>query len=404
MFAGLIKNEFIKTFAKKKTYIVLFLFLVVCTAITVISYNNEKTYLASLDPATKVENIEEEIGYMKESIRYLTEDPSLSEEMKVKELEGSQTYLKELEADLVEARAALARNEAYDWRAEALKELEFNKAELATTKDADSKAFFESEIVRIEYHLANDIPINESSLNTAFNYLRLSITVIIMGFLAFGLILFGGDIMSGEYTPGTLKFLLIQPVTRTKVLMSKYLVTVATALGLVLGIQILSALAIATINGFGSLNLPLLVGQKYEIQLQNGFEQVVAVAGSGHFIGQGEYILKALLFEALFIATMVAFTTMVSVLVKSSVIAFTVLIATLLGTNIIYNLSSAYRSLSTYFFIHLTDVDGILTGNIIAQTGVLNFSYALSIIVFLVSTVVLLGISITVFKKRDILI
>ena len=404
MFAGLIKNEFIKTFAKKKTYIVLFLFLVVCTAITVISYNNEKAYLASLDPATKVENIEEEIGYMKENIRYLTEDPSLSEEMKVKELEGSQTYLKELEADLVEARAALARNEAYDWRAEALKELEFNKAELATTKDADSKAYLESEIVRIEYHLANDIPINESSLNTAFNYLRLSITVIIMGFLAFGLILFGGDIMSGEYTPGTLKFLLIQPVTRTKVLMSKYLVTVATALGLVLGIQILSALAIATINGFGSLNLPLLVGQKYEIQLQNGFEQVVAVAGSGHFIGQGEYILKALLFEALFIATMVAFTTMVSVLVKSSVIAFTVLIATLLGTNIIYNLSSAYRSLSTYFFIHLTDVDGILTGNIIAQTGVLNFSYALSIIVFLVSTVVLLGISITVFKKRDILI
>jgi len=404
MFAGLIKNEFIKTFAKKKTYIVLFLFLVVCTAITVISYNNEKAYLASLDPATIVENIEEEIGYMKENIRYLTEDPSLSEEMKVKELEGSQTYLKELEADLVEARAALARNEAYDWRAEALKELEFNKAELATTKDADSKAYLESEIVRIEYHLANDIPINESSLNTAFNYLRLSITVIIMGFLAFGLILFGGDIMSGEYTPGTLKFLLIQPVTRTKVLMSKYLVTVATALGLVLGIQILSALAIATINGFGSLNLPLLVGQKYEIQLQNGFEQVVAVAGSGHFIGQGEYILKALLFEALFIATMVAFTTMVSVLVKSSVIAFTVLIATLLGTNIIYNLSSAYRSLSTYFFIHLTDVDGILTGNIIAQTGVLNFSYALSIIVFLVSTVVLLGISITVFKKRDILI
>ena len=404
MFAGLLKNEFIKTFAKKKTYIVLFLFLVVCTAITVISYNNEKAYLASLDPATKVENIEQEIGYMKESIRYLTEDPSLSEEMKVKELEGSQTYLKELEADLVEARAALARNEAYDWRAEALKELEFNQAELATTKDADSKAYLESEIVRIEYHLANDIPINESSLNTAFNYLRLSITVIIMGFLAFGLILFGGDIMSGEYTPGTLKFLLIQPVTRTKVLMSKYLVTVATALGLVLGIQILSALAIATINGFGSLNLPLLVGQKYEIQLQNGFEQVVAVAGSGHFIGQGEYILKALLFEALFIATMVAFTTMVSVLVKSSVIAFTVLIATLLGTNIIYTLSSAYRSLSTYFFIHLTDVDGILTGNIIAQTGVLNFSYALSIIVFLVSTAVLLGISITVFKRRDILI
>lgn len=404
MFAGLIKNEFIKTFAKKKTYIVLFLFLVVCTAITVISYNNEKAYLASLDPATIVENIEEEIGYMKESIRYLTEDPSLSEEMKVKELEGSQTYLKELEADLVEARAALARNEAYDWRAEALKELEFNQAELATTKDADSKAYLESEVVRIEYHLANDIPINESSLNTAFNYLRLSITVIIMGFLAFGLILFGGDIMSGEYTPGTLKFLLIQPVTRTKVLMSKYLVTVATALGLVLGIQILSALAIATINGFGSLNLPLLVGQKYEIQLQNGFEQVVAVAGSGHFIGQGEYILKALLFEALFIATMVAFTTMVSVLVKSSVIAFTVLIATLLGTNIIYTLSSAYRSLSTYFFIHLTDVDGILTGNIIAQTGVLNFSYALSIIVFLVSTAVLLGISITVFKRRDILI
>lgn len=404
MFAGLIKNEFIKTFAKKKTYIVLFLFLVVSTAITVISNNNEKSYLASLDPATKVENIQREIGYMKENIRYITEDPAIPEDMKAKELEGSQTYLKELEADLAEAQAALARNETYDWRAEALKELEQDKVALTTARDADSKANLESEILRIEYHLENDIPINESNLNTAFNYLRLSITVIIMGFLTFGLILFGGDIMSGEYTPGTLKFLLIQPVTRTKVLMSKYLVTLASALGMVLGVQILSALAIATVNGFGSFNLPMLVGQKYETQLRDGFEQVVTIAGSGHFIGQGEYILKALLFEALFIATMIAFTTMVSVVVKSSVIAFTVLIATLLGTNIIYNISSVYRSLSTYFFLHLTDVDGILSGRIIAQTGALNFSYTLSIFILLVSTVILLGISITIFKKRDILI
>jgi ABC-2 type transport system permease protein len=101
---------------------------------------------------------------------------------------------------------------------------------------------------------------------------------------------------------------------------------------------------------------------------------------------------------------MIAFTTMISVVVKSSVIAFTVLIATLLGTNIIYNISSVYRSLSTYFFLHLTDVDGILSGRIIAQTGALNFSYALSIFILLVSTMILLGISITVFKKRDILI
>lgn len=404
MFLGLVKNEFIKIFAKKKTYIILLLFVALSVVIAVIGEQGERSYLRSIDPAYKIENIEREIGYQTDYLDSIKNSKEMSETDKKRELENNASYISQLETDLASAKAELENSSTYDWTADAKTQLEALKVELAATDDKEQTIYLNQQIRNLEVHLEKNIPIDEENLNTGFNYLRLSISVIMAGFLAFGLILFSGDIMSGEYNPGTLKFLLIQPVTRIKVLISKYLVTVAASIGLILGFQTLFFIGVGAVKGFGHVNLPLYIGQRFEAVLQNGVMNFTQINGTGSFIGQGQYILRGLFLEALFIAAMVAFITMVSVITKSTVISFTVLIATLLGSNILYTLSTTYRKLGAYIFLHHTNIDGILSGNIIMETQNLGFTYSLSVIVLLLSCVTFLGIAMTIFKKRDILI
>lgn len=404
MFMGLIKNETIKLFSKSKTYIIILLFLALSAMIAFIAHDTEKYYLQSMDPEFRVEQLEEEIGYAEDNIRYINEDKDLSEEDRASEIRHMETYLADLQADLARAKDVLQKGEAYDWRTGARSKLETYKQQLADSPDEESRSYFESEITLLEYHLEKDIDPELSQRNNGLNYLRLSLMVILSGFLAFGLILFAADIMSGEYNPGTLKFLLIQPVTRIKVLVSKYLVTTLSAILLIVGSQLVFVLIIGLVKGFGSLDYPVLMGQSFQRVVRDGVTSVVPLAGTGSYETLSRFLLQGLALEILFIAAMVAFINMISVISKSSVMAFTVLIGTLLGTNIVYSLSSAYRRLSPYIFLHHTNVEGILSGSIMQETGALNFTFPLSVMVLLVTTGIFLTISMIIFKKRDVLI
>jgi ABC-2 type transport system permease protein len=147
-----------------------------------------------------------------------------------------------------------------------------------------------------------------------------------------------------------------------------------------------------------------MMGERYKEVFEEGYRVLRVIPSSGTLVDFSQYLLQGLLLEILFIFAMVAFIMMVSVISKSTVMAFTVLIGTLLSTNIVYSLSTTYRSLSPFIFLHHTNVNGILSGRIIQETGLLSFTYPLSIIVLTLSTLVFLGISMVIFKKRDILI
>lgn len=404
MFKGLMQNEFIKIFSKLKTYVILLLFVALSAMIAFIAQDTENYFLESVDPTQKVIQLEDQVEYLKQDLKNISQFEDWTEEEKAMEIKNIESSMEYTEKELLQAKEDLKNNATYDWKKDATEQLNQSKVELSNTTDPQYKAIIEQEIQRLTYHLENDISIAEPNLNTGFNYLNMSMMVILNGFMAFGLILFNADIMSGEYTPGTLKFLLIQPVTRIKVLLSKYFATVLTSLGLIVGVQLLFATGIGLIKGFGSASLPMLMGERYKVVLEEGFKVLRVIPNSGTMGDLGGYLLKGLLIEVLFIFAMVAFITMVSVISKSTVMAFTILIGTLLGTNIVYSLSSVYRKFSPYIFLHYTDVNGILSGQIIQNTGVLHFTYLFSIIILTVSTIVFLGISMIIFKKRDILI
>lgn len=404
MFLALIKNEFIKLFTKKKTYIIILLFVILLGIIVAVGEASEKNYIKHNNPAYRIENNQRQIEYEKQYIDRMKTDENMPKEDIDMQIKYSEEYIKNLEDEIKSLQQQLEYNSKEDWKEAAKIQLEEMKKSLSDIENENQKAFQSKEIERLETHIKYDIPLDEENFNKGSNYLYMSIMFISTLFLAFGLVLFNSDNISGEYNPGTMKFLLIQPVTRIKVLLSKYIVMVISSLGLIAGIQLIFYVGVGLIKGFGSFYRPMLVGIEYEKVLENGVEIVRQISNSGYYISLGEYILRMLFLQGLFIITMTAFIYMISTISKSSVISMTVGIGFLLGSNILYSLSTTYRRFSSFIFIHFSDFGNIVTGRIIGDTKALNFTFPMVVLISLATTAVFITVSSIFFKKRDILI
>ena len=407
MFFGLIKNEFIKLFSKIKTYIIIGLFVLLCLFVLYISHSTEKM----TSPEYMIEMVEMQIKWEKSKMEDTQNDENMSDDEQEQSINHSKEYIESLERELDYLNKE-AEGEEYDWRQDYKDQISSLKEDLASypakkdaTKDeADDIERWEQRIEELELKLASNTSPKDDYKNTGINYLYLAIDVISVGFLAFGLILFNGDSVSNEYNPGTFKFLLIQPVTRAKVLLSKYFVMASTSIGLILGVQGIFFVIVGLIKGFGNFSRPILVGLEYERVVSHGQLVVEQVAGSGYFIPLWNYILRVLILEVLFIITLSAFAFMISTIAKSSMISNTIAICTLLGTSIAYGMSAKYKSISHLIFLHFSNIDQITTGTIVGSTGSTYFTYPVVVIVSIVSTIVFIAISLGVFKKRDLLI
>lgn len=400
MFLGLLKNELIKLFAKKKTFIIWGLFILLCVMLVVVNETAEKNYLKYNSPEAQVENLTREIANQEDNLKSIQSDTSISKEDKKINIEQTKAYLESLKEQLVSAKASL--DSSTDWKSNLKNQIEEQKKVVESTSDTDSKKDQERELKRLQLHLDNNVPLNDQNYNTGINFYILNITMIAASFLAIGLTLFNGDNVSNEYNPGTLKFLLVQPVSRIKVLLSKYVIMLLSSTVLIMVTQFLFFLGVGIIKGFGSFNRPYLVGLKYEYVYTNGQKFISEVPGSGHFIFLWQYLLEALALQLLFLIVMVTFILLISTISKSSVVTMTVLICAILGSNIVYSLSTTYRKASPFIFLHYANIDDILTGQIVMRTGSFLFTWQTVAGVSALSTIIFLGISLWVFKKRDI--
>lgn len=394
MFVGLIKNEFIKLYSRKKTFIILILFMALSGVLVAVNESNENNYLQSKKPEFLIQNLEEQIGYQEDYLESVKND-----KVELKNAELSLEYTNE---ELKNAKLALENQDSYDWHEDVKAQIKELKEMNDNSIDEGSKEYNSKEIIRLQTSLDYNIPIDEEYLNKGINYIILNITLVAAGFLAFGLILFNADSVSNEYNPGTLKFLLIQPVSRIKILLSKFIVMILSSLGLIMGTQGLFCVGVGLVKGFGSLNRPILAGIKYEFIMENGLKVLNEVGNSGTYISLSSYLLKALSLEALYIIVMVSFIFMISTISKSSVISMTIAIGALLASNIIYMLSTTYRSFSPFIFLHYSNIEGIIKGTIVLETRSLYFTYPNVVIISLITSIVFLIISLLVFKKRDI--
>lgn len=268
----LIKYELIKSIHNKKNWAVMFLYTVVliafllsCMSIFIEKRNNDYDFFTQRfyesagrvafyeSPSGQVhfdENYESDVLLHTMSYEsYLVDMSTYGELMKIF-LNNNRTREFELHRERVESdykyqSTTFERYGAY--RPGNANNYEFLTAFMKAQKD-----FF-------DYCAKNDISILYEYEMTGFNFLYQSMHKILPYVLLLIIFLSITDIFTSENQSGSYKILLLQPVSRLNIFISKIISSVITSMTMVLGPLMFVFILTGLVNGFGSAQYPVLL-------------------------------------------------------------------------------------------------------------------------------------------------
>lgn len=407
MLLTLIKNELIKLLKKGKTWIVFALFALFIGITIFGQYSSDKNMRMWQSPEKQLEMAKENLDYYKEELE-LNKNSDVNPEY-IASLEESIEYSKEQ----IKSYEDIIKNGVNEdeWKKQLDEEIEYAKESIIRYEKYDdewSKQYAMESKERLEqltYLRDNNIKPLYGWEYDAYNYMSSLMQFLGMAILVAGIAVFMSDIVSGECTPATLKFLLIQPVTRGKVLLSKFIAVTITVLTMILGAEIVGFLFVNITSGVNNSAYPVSIGTVYEkIINADGTTILSKVVGSGHMGTNLELFTKAMLFQALFIITACAVIFMISTLIKSSMITMAIsVVVTVFLTIGSYNLS-ALRKIAHLVFLNFGDSISVFTGSSAMMMQNPNMTVTNGVIVMIVTTLVAYLIAHINFSKKDILI
>ena len=249
--------------------------------------------------------------------------------------------------------------------------------ELSKTGDTKSIEKIKVDIMKNEYYIKHDIkPTNNSTL---WGFIEKTTTI--LSFIQIVVMIYASSMVSKEYNWGTIKFLMIRPVTRVQFLTSKYISLLIFSIILYCSLFVVS-LVIGTII-FG-IDLSHLV----TLKLSDG--KIIEV----NVLSQILFKYSCAFLELIVYST-IAF--MISTILKSNgaAIGSSIFIATSGG--IIAAAFSKYEW-SKYLLFTNTNLSMYDKGNVLVNNTTFNFS----VTVMIVYTFIFLLITFLTFNKRDV--
>lgn len=392
----LIKNEYIKIFRRAKTWIIVGLFVLLVVGMGYIfklQSDDQKRY-QSLD--YKIEDCKSMIDMYEEEISSSDSDDDK------KAIENELQYYKD-ELKNYEALKASGKTKE-DWRQSYKDQIEADKLALEEAKSEEDKADIQEEIDNLNYYLDKDIEPVESWEMNGTNYLLFFMSLLGRLILVCGIAVFMSDIVSGECTPPTLKFLLVQPISRGKVLLSKFIAITTTTIGLIGVLEGLAYGVLGLIYGFDANKMRVLTGVRFKEVIENGSKSIEQISGTGHYVSYGKLLLESFGLQMLFIVACCAFIFLISCLFKSSMITMAVSVVSTVAVTMVMLMSSKVASIAQYVFITYGNPVALLQGDLCYQYQNANITTSTSIIVMIITIVLSYTIGHIVFKKKDILI
>ena len=407
MLFTLIKNELIKLLKKGKTWIVFALFALFIGITIFGQYSNDKNMRMWQSP-------EKQLEMAKENLEYYTNELELN-----KNSEANPDYIASLEESIEYSKEQIKNYENIikngvsedEWKKQLDEEIKYAKEEVERYKNYDDE-WSKQYIVQAQERLEKFTYLKENNIEPlygweydSYNYMSSLMQFLGMAILVAGIAVFMSDIVSGECTPATLKFLLIQPVTRGKVLLSKFIAVTITVLSMILGGELLGFLFVNLTSNSNSSSYPVSIGTLYEKVINpDGTEMLSKVIGSGHMGTNLELFIKSMLFQGLFIVTACTVIFMISTLIKSSMITMAIsVVLTVFLTIGSFNLS-ALKKVAHLVFLNFGDSISVFTGNSAMMMQNPNITVKNGIIVMIITSIVAYAIAHINFSKKDILI
>ena len=404
----LIKNEIIKLLARRKTLVVIIAFALFAGLMAFGIYQGERQRSKWDTVEFKIQNMKEQVEYMKRDKENAPEAIKNDEKKLAAHKQRVDEQVASMEKEIVNLEASKGKD--IDWRAELKSNITSMEAQIKSQDDMQGgyKQEMILQLEQLKYLQAHDIkPMKEYEFNS-INFTKNLIQILGMIFLSVGLAVFVSDMVSGELTPPTLKVLLTQPVSRGRVLLSKFISVSIVGVLLILLIEALYFIFIGLVFDFGNLNYPMTVGSKFAYDMsilsQDGNHPITLVAGSTYIIPVWQYIIRLFGLQTLFILVCTAFAFMMSSILKSSMVSMAATIVVLITSIVLFQAIGALQKYAVYSFTSYGDVATLVDGRIatILNKPEVNLGYAL--IVFAVWGIVCYGISHVVFTKKDILI
>jgi ABC-2 type transport system permease protein len=274
---------------------------------------------------------------------------------------------------------------ATDWRTQATAQIAADKEQLGyLSNDTENKKAnteyiksIENSIALNEYRLAENIPPLD---NTMWQSTRLAISFLPL-VLIFSVII-AADTVSSEFSTGTIKLLLVQPVSRSKILLSKYISVLGFFVLLVLLLMLSSILLSGLNHQFSGFSIPdVSITSSGDIQTTNMLLKLTETFGYQSI-------------ENFFVIT-IAF--MISTIFRTSAIAIAFSIPlTFLGPILTFMISK-YDWSKYYLFRHTKlspdDLVGLHTSGI---------SLSFSIMVLVTYYVLFIALTWIIFNRRDV--
>ena len=393
----LIGLEIKKLLLRKKTLITTIAFLLLIGLVAFGTYKEDQNRRNWENPEFQIQQMQQSIDHLKSR----QNDPNLAEEYK----KTIPEQIARLEQNIKELKANPKAAES-DWKKHTQMMVDNAKKDIESPGiDPRQKEYLKNQIQENEYLLKHDIKPERGGL-TAFSFLSTLFEGLGFIFLAVGVGLFTADMVSGECTPPTLKLLLTQPVSRRKVLFSKFIAVVSSATIMIVAIELISFLVMGLAFGFGDFNYPMFVGTRYEFdmnQVVNGVHPIESIAGSTYMITRGAFLVRMFLLQVLAIVTVGSFAFMVSSIFKSSMVSVSLSIVTPVVLFILSQIPSLSK-FNTFMFTNHLNSEYIIRGQLATKFNNPIITPNFSIILLVVCTVVCYVISHFVFTKKDILI
>ncbi|MDF2880563.1 MAG: putative transporter, permease protein [Clostridiaceae bacterium] len=405
----LIKNEIIKLFSRKKTYIVFAAFIFLTAAICYGSFKMDENRKKYNSPEFRVKNLQESLNYMKRDKENIPE--AIKKDSKALEeynnnidanIERTENEIKNLKDTIASG------NKEIDWKKQLKDDITSKEEELKNSNIPDRyKEQQKMDISKKKYLLNNEIKPADEEFN-GFNFAIALISQLGTIFLAVGVIVFSTDIVSGECTPPTLKFLLIQPVSRAKVLLSKFISVVISAIVLILSVELLFMIIVGLWKGFGSAHYPMFVDTLYQFDLskvaENGTHPLIQIANSTHIITISQYLIRMFLLQVVYIVACTSFAFLISSLFKSSMVSMGLSIVAVIALTVLVRGIPGLLKIAPVMFTSYGEITTLIDGTAAQAFQNPSITLAFGVTILIIWSVVCYLISHFVFIKKDILI
>lgn len=202
-------------------------------------------------------------------------------------------------------------------------------------------------------------------------------------------VIVAGDIVASEFTTGTIKMLAIRPISRSRILLSKYIASLLFALTCIAVYFVTAVLVGGILEGFKGFSVPHV-----SVALSSDYS-ITALQKTHYLI----YLLQQAGYYFVEIGLFVTLAFLVSTIFKSSSMAIGIS-SFLLFFNLIFSrvLAIQFDWMKYYLFTN-TDLQQFAAGNSPIRPGMTLSSALITIAIYFIG---MIAITWTIFNRRDI--